>query len=234
MILGQLSNHYETLSLPQADPSIDYNDPINKIPTPIDERGLVDTDAVIAIAKSTVDPEYKWQKDPDIHHFYWYEGWYPDNFVPSNPHVFRNLAIHKGLMPRDCHEWIEKITIPPAVPTASVMQYRIEAWSIAKNLFKSARMTINRERQAINRPLTLELHSDVLTKSQGSNIDKVWLHKEFERHFNGVLINLGRNANLPPEHRLIDQEKDIDEIATALGRVVRKKAIDCRPLLRAA
>lgn len=110
--------------------------------TPLDERGLVDPSALIALMKSTVDPEYKWQSSfTDIHHLQWPDAWYErtDSPVPDSPHVFRNLAISKLRVPRVFHNWVHRITEPPPLPSDEVMKYRIEAQSVAIALFRQVR-----------------------------------------------------------------------------------------------
>ncbi len=100
-----------------------------RIPTPVDDRGLVDMTELIKQTKKTVDPSYSWESGyTDIHHLQWPNAEYAyEPYSPANPHTFRNLAISKLRTPRIFHNWIHTITLPPPMPTAEVMRYRIEA-----------------------------------------------------------------------------------------------------------
>lgn len=57
--------------------------------TPLNNRGLVDLDALVAGVKSTVDPSYDWTSTfNDVHHLQWYEARYP-NVADENGVNFR-------------------------------------------------------------------------------------------------------------------------------------------------
>jgi len=112
-----------------------------KIPTPIDERGLVDVDALIDVVNGTVDSSFSWKSSMnDIHHLHWASRYYDFRFgMQVNPQEFRNLDISKIQTPRIFHNWIHQITEPPPVPSEDVMQYRIETQRVVQALFRSVR-----------------------------------------------------------------------------------------------
>lgn len=57
-----------------------------RLPTPLDERGLVDPAALLEIVKSTIDPAFTWESDekPDAHHLYWEHNLYPNDPYASS------------------------------------------------------------------------------------------------------------------------------------------------------
>src|SRR5262245_28604481 len=92
--------NYDPEALPPPDAILISSD--ERIETPIDDRGLIDISQLIADIKATVDPDYKWLKKPDVHHFYWPRLFYPfaEEDQAVNLRKFRNLPVHKGYMPR--------------------------------------------------------------------------------------------------------------------------------------
>ena len=112
------------------------------LPTPIDERGLVDTMGLIALMKSTVAPGYEWDSPfTDVHHLQWPNRWYKEmESQETSPDVFRNLAISKVRVPRVFHNWVHKTTEPPEMPSEEVMEYRIEAQRVALSLFREVKI----------------------------------------------------------------------------------------------
>lgn len=117
--------------------------PHDLIPTPLDERGLVDTKGLLVAMSQTVDPQYKWNSPfNDVHHLQWPNRWYGneriDNVVPSK---FREIAIGKWILPRVLHNWIHKITEPPPIPDPEVMHYRVEAQRVVTSLFQSVKVS---------------------------------------------------------------------------------------------
>lgn len=116
------------------------------LPTPLDERGLVDIDALIALVKATVDPQHTWQSDQttNIHHLYWEQSRYPDTPSESvNPKEFRSTPINQIVIPTVFHNWLHKVTEAPAIPSREVMGYRIEAYRVVQKLLRSARQSMN-------------------------------------------------------------------------------------------
>ena len=142
MSVEQRPERHMPLSLPPPE-VWDFRPHIDEpFPTPIDERGLVDTDALIALVKSTVDPSFTWEPSerPDAHHLYWEHNLYPkiiENNV--NPQEFCNLTINQIVIPRMFHNWIHLVTQEPPVPDKEVMGYRIEAYRVVVKLFKNAK-----------------------------------------------------------------------------------------------
>ncbi len=178
------------------------------IPTPTDERGLVDATALLQEMAKTVDPSYNW-KSPfnDIHHLQWYKSLYPDEPDSElvNPHMFRNLAISKWVLPRVLHNWIHFTTEPPPVPEPEVMFYRSEAQRVTTSLFMSIESSRNITR------LTEKLTEHEIQ-------DKLMIR------FDDFRTRVDSMQNIPPEFRLVDLSQyrqdsidDMFKIGTALG-----------------
>lgn len=128
---------------------------------PADDRGFVIPDATVEMVLGYFDDEYawpvEWSKDvahilrPDDHHFQWVAS----NYDPSRyclrrnqiAKVFRNLPDRRGILPRQFHNVIHALTIPPNVPRLRHMERYIRSWQIAQQLFRSANLALMAERQ---------------------------------------------------------------------------------------
>jgi hypothetical protein len=208
--------------------------PSEPIPTPVDDRGLVDVDQLIRAVKATVKPEYIWPKPRSIHHFYWPDAAYPyEGRGDTNPHAFRNLAVHKGLLPRVFENWLHEVTVPPPVPDREVMQYRIEAWQVALNLFRSAREVIQWERRARRRPLALDC-PEFLNPTEEDRIGTAVTARIIAKHFRGFDRHISSLESLPPEFRLIEPTDSPQEVAATLGRVIMPRSIQLVDIVRPA
>jgi hypothetical protein len=203
--------------------------------TPLDERRLVDVPALITKAKSLIHPEYEWPAELSRHHFYYYANLYPYLREPWNPERFRELPIHIGLMPRQFENFIHVFSIHPPVPDREVMQYRLDAWDVARNLFTSARQTIQwekrarRRREFMNRRLqALLLKNPSLVEEGFDGSDKISeeiIHEAFERNFRGFELHMQRNSLIPEEHRLIPYSESPRVVASSLGELIVPRAI---------
>jgi hypothetical protein len=116
------------------------------LPTPLDERGLVDVDALIKLVNTTIEPECQWQpgQTVNIHHLYWEHNRYPATPNEAvNPHEFRSSSINQIVIPKTFHNWLHIVTKAPDIPTEEVMGYRIEAYRVVKKLLRSARQSVD-------------------------------------------------------------------------------------------
>ncbi len=205
-------SHVPPLYLPPRELWRFNPDEDERLPTPVDERGLVDVEKLINLVKTTVDPAFTWKpsEEPNRHHLYWRQGYYPvepENSV--NPREFRNLAVNKILIPRIFHNWLHVVTDEPPVPSVEVMHYRIEAQRVALELFKSARKS--------KRLIRLNKLSDAE------------LEERLSRNFEEFSANLERAYAIPEEYRLIDfsdykleTARDIQVIGNRLGELAVK------------
>lgn len=177
------------------------------LPTPLDERGLVDMIGLIALMKSTVAPGYEWDSSfTDVHHLQWPGRWYGSVEVPElSPHSFRNLAISKVRVPRVFHNWVHRTTEPPILPSEEVMHYRIDAQRVAISLFQQVRSS--------------------KTAARKRGLDEAGLEQLLIRRFNTFSAVFEEAKQAPREFQLLDYSqyelRDIDDmvrIGTKLGK----------------
>lgn len=220
----------ESLPPPDArlfDPRVFGDD---RLPTPTDDRGLVDIPQLIADVKETIDPSYQWTGDLDVHHFYWYASLYPYRKGESNqnPAYFRNIAVHKGLVPRSFHNWLHIVTEPPAVPEPEVMEYRVEAWTVAKDLFKMARQTVQWEKRARRRRELVARNPGII--HEGFNgvdiIGEEVMHEVLDKNFRGFERQLERQERIPEQFRILDITGTPQKVATNLGKLVARPSLN--------
>ncbi|MEP7205081.1 MAG: hypothetical protein ABI716_02720 [Candidatus Saccharibacteria bacterium] len=197
-----------------------YNPDVDgRIPTPLDERGLVDAPELFQEIAKTVNPSYEWDSAfNDPHHLQWPNRWYLDEVCnpatkAANPHEFRNLAISKWILPRVLHNWIHKVAEPPPVPSNEVMFYRSEAQRVTTALF----MTVRSGRRSIG--------SSRLTEKK--------IHAKLTPTYRDISQRLTALQAVPPEFRLIDLSEyhagnvpDVLKIEAALGRCARINTAD--------
>lgn len=212
------------VTLPPPDARL-INPHTDKLDTPLDDRGLVDITQLITDVKATVDPDYEWSPSVSVHHFYWPGSRYPYNSAPSAAHnksTFRNLPIHKGLVLREFENWLHVTTLPPPVPEQDVRQYCVEAWIVARDLFKMARKTIQWERQSRRRRELIRNNPHIIAEGfNGEDIIGEEIMQEIlEKNFRGFEHQLNRNARIPEEFRLVQLDKSPDKIAQQLGQVI--------------
>lgn len=116
------------------------------LPTPLDERSLVDLDSLVHLAMSKVDASFEWTSSfNDIHHLQWFAHRYPHQIGSEEGvamNVFRELVNRKAYVPRVFHNWVHRITEAPPVPSAEVMQYSIDAQRVAMSLSKTASLAV--------------------------------------------------------------------------------------------
>jgi hypothetical protein len=101
------------------------------IPTPTFPNGIVDHQQLIADVSALVSESYHWRAPFfDEHHLHW-EGQYyhPDLHGDSTiPKQFRDLNIHKLWIPREFHDFIHTVTLPPDVPQLEVMAESVDEY----------------------------------------------------------------------------------------------------------
>ena len=133
-------------------------DTLQRFYPPSDDRGFVLPDATIETVLALFDDDYEWPVDwsrhahrilrPDDHHFHWVGAWYDREHYRDRgklsgvPMKFRNLPTNRGIIPRQFHNVIHEVTVPPTVPKFEHMEEYTIAFEVAKSLFKSARNAI--------------------------------------------------------------------------------------------
>jgi hypothetical protein len=194
----------------------------DKFETPVDDRGFVDVPTLIQAVKDTMDPVYEWPEHLSVHHLYWKEDWYSSAFIGMNGQKFRELPIHKAMLPRVFENWLHKVTVPPDVPDPELMHRRIQSWNVASDLFHTVRSAVKWERRARRRADYITANPSVLPKEfEGEDIiGKEVIGRIMTKYFSGIEIHLERIQAIPEEDRLIDPELDPRELASQLGRIV--------------
>lgn len=204
--------------------------PDDRIPTPVDHRGLIQIDRLIQDVKNTIDPNYRWPIGLSVHHFYWPAAWYPyDKNVPGsdNPATFRNLPMHKGLVIRTFENWLHKVTLPPPIPEPEVMEYQVEAWMVARDLFRMARKTVIWEKRAERRRKLIARNPGIIR--EGFNgvdiIGEEIMHEVLDKNFRGFEKQLLKQEQIPEEFRIIDIGGTPRAVATDLGKLMTKTSL---------
>lgn len=199
----------------------------DKIETPIDERGLVKYDELISTLKQTLEPDYEFANELSLDHIYYDAEWYHSAFAPDCAPRFRELSVHKAIVPRVFENWKHLVMLPPDVPSEEVMELRIESWNVATKLFESIcetevwkRRAEKRAEQILRRPQTLS--------SRAGGVDTIGseiIRETLDKHFRGVEQNLERLVRLPEEFRFADPNSPHMEIANRLYRLVGAEAL---------
>lgn len=211
-----------------------------KLVTPTDDRGLILIDPLIVAVKATVDPTYTWPGETEIHHFYWEAHWYPHD--PELPHeddlaIFRNLAPHKGVMPKIFEAWLHRITIPAAIPNLEVRRNRVKSWGVARKLFLAAQESLTWEDRARMRRLDVANHPDRVDEEFGGKdiIGERYMREVLTRNFERFERHLRENEQVPEEFRMVTAEEP-HAVITELSRFVSRRsvALNLTPVIKAA
>lgn len=179
------------------------------IPTQTDDRGFVDYGWLLGYIDSLVSKEHIWEGRLDIHHLQWEANAYePIHFMdqtiddkpidPTVPHEFRENPFHKLLIPRDMHDLIHVVTLPPEVPDYEQMKRRVDAYSIAVSLFQKAKQTLDIEAQEkrlqpLNDPRFENMSLDPKKRRVISREILLDRYAEFVSQFNDQLSKTSQN-----------------------------------------
>ena len=238
-----MGNRAESVSCPPHLPPHDAwkinPDTLKKFYAPTDDRGFVLPDATVEVVRDMFEDDYEWPINfslqaarPDIHHFHWYERLYsPEAFggrkVPSR---FRELASVKGVLPRQFHNVIHEVTLPPAMPRYRDMKRHLDAYESASYLLQSAERTVEAQSLFALRRQNVSPDIDVALGI---------LVSAFERQFKGYQMNMEQLIGaaglslLRVDDPKFERRKPY-EVARILGRVVRNREINYMPLFRTA
>jgi len=205
------------------------------IPTPLDANsGVVDYKALIRTVthEDLISPEYKWQAPFfDEHHLQWYRHNYePELFLnevdPLLPMKFRDLPIHKIWTPRQFHDYVHIITLPPETPSYEVMHDSVEMFKDAMYMYRLVNDAIQlRERESRSIIKDGRLHDKVQRRS----ID-IGKYEEQRKQFIGELEDRF-SQGLPPDltklsvvnlEQISSVEDSLEKIRRGLGSVVMK------------
>lgn len=199
----------------------------DKFETPIDERGLILVPELIQAVKDMVDTTYQWPMHLSVHHFYWHSGWYDSAFAGPYAQKFRDLPIHKGLVPRVFENWLHKVTIEPDVPDPEVMELRVQGWNAAEHLFRSVRQAVVWEKRARRREARIRQNPGIVpAEFDGEDVfGKEILQDILNRHFVSVERAIEQHQRVPQEFRLVQLSEQWEVLGEQLGRLIMPKAM---------
>jgi hypothetical protein len=189
-----------------------------KIETPTDAWGVVDTDQLIRTVMGTVSPEYRWTGKSDIHHGQWCRADYVNkqHDVPeSRALAFRELAPNKIQLPRVFHNWIHAITLPPAMPSPEVMHESVREWVILQDFFRSVQEAAQVERLYTRDRSRREANGQTYSEEQEEIIDE-----ERRRRMEGVYTHFGALQTVPIERWPFSGDIKLPVAAGRIGSLV--------------
>lgn len=171
--------------------------------TPLDSRGLVDLDKLVSLGKQTVQLDYSWiSAFNDVHHLQWPAAHYAESLgLPG--HEFRELIQRKAYLPRQFHNWLHLITLPPPMPSEEVMRHSIDAERTARALAVTAQLAVR------------------LTRMPG--IPEAKLVKRLEEQFENYSLYVENAREVPLEFQLLKlaevEARSVEEMLTVNKRL---------------
>jgi hypothetical protein len=191
---------------------------IEKMQTPVDDRGLVIVDALIEGVKSYIDPAWGWPDRANVHHLYWAKEWYVELDAWSEGHIparrFRELPSNKIYVPQSFHAVLHAVTHEPPMPAPEIMREQAEAWRVATNLFDSVANVLRAERLSRRRRERLDL------TERERRIGEEYMQETLDRHFKGVRQHLGALSLVPEEFWPLNPQLPAALAAGAIGDVM--------------
>ena len=184
-------NRVESTHLPPIDAWKIDPSKIRRFYAPTDDRGIVLPDATVEVVRELFEEDYVWPmsgtsqaEKPDIHHFHWMARQYsPEQFNGRTvPARFREIPTLKGVMPRQFHNVIHEVTLPPAMPKYIHMKQHLQAYHLAGQLFKSAEKTIDAHARFRVRRASRQYDDNEVA-------DKI-LQNAFDRQFRGYRMSI--------------------------------------------
>lgn len=216
-----------------------------------DDRGLLRPDeAIEAINEMYFWRDYDWpymvgdvQTQPDMHHFYHYRSWYSlsENDGSPLPSTFRELPTTLGMMPRQFHNALHDLTIPPEKPELEVMSDYIDAYQLAQQafmrLFKAAKsLAIVDKMPALS---VVKLLNNYQPTKRINEVEAAFMQSFFETHFKqySLAIELFHTAEKSSE--VYDsirraEANRLDNFIKSLGELSTRKYFNFTPLLQAS
>lgn len=212
---------------------------VKKFYAPTDDRGFVLPDQTVEKVLDLFEDEYEWPIDlrhqakrPNVHHFHWIARQYePARYKGRTvPNQFRELPSVKGIVPRQFHNVIHNVTLPPQMPKYRDMERHIRAYRLARWTFDSATRAMEVQSRFIE--------SDIIADSNDTIANEI-LITAFDRQFRGYRMNIERliGASGLEILRLDDPKfsrRKPHEIHKKLGSVIRTREMDFTSLFKTA
>ena len=145
----------------------------------------------------------------------------PSNFQGRTvPLRFRESPNLKGVLPRQFHNLLHFVTLPPAMPKYKYMEQHLDALYLARRLLESAERAV--EAQSLFTLRGLHENDEIARKIMASS---------FDRHFRGYKHTIEQMLGLSALEilRLDDpklHKRQPHEIKKSLGKVVSLKAVN--------
>lgn len=204
-----------------------WTPPIERVPTPVNQYGLVKKDVLESMVFSAFQSLYPdqpelWQAHPlTKHHLYWPKQDYLANTQPMTAiqkirQDFRSLEHNQLEVARVPHNILHDITLEPEMPDDDIMQYRLQYAHLGNTAFRSAMWVIKLDRQL--RRLRGEL------PSQGEIGTATSRQRGIDRNLRKYYQSIEEIAEIPQELHVIkvDPNKSLRVVARSLGPLVLK------------
>jgi hypothetical protein len=197
--------------------------------TPVDPTtGVVDHEKLMELMRGLVDPDYKWQAPFfDEHHLHWFAHRYETSFQPNEmlASEFRDMAINRMWVPRQFHDFVHAVTIPPDVPSLEQMRASVKDFRRKSYIYRISNDAItiterlNRVKRHDNRGDIMYIDPETKSITRDIGLLDQW-REEFihyiELSYRRGLIDLSRLSTVDLE--------DVDSIAGILPEI--KKLMD--------
>jgi hypothetical protein len=200
--------------------------------TPTLPNGIVDHEKLVANVSALVSSDYRWRAPFfDEHHLHWEGRWYDPERHDGNtiPHQFRELNIHKLWVPREFHNFIHAVTLPPVMPSMEVMAESIDAYRHKEYMYTiSSEVITLRERTA--RAIPLPRRSDNEPRRVRDPLTKRividGLYEARRQEFVEVIEDFYHN-NLPPDlvhlsQLPIEEVTQFEEVIPSIRRELKE------------
>jgi hypothetical protein len=180
---------------------------------------------------------------PDAHHFYHYKRWYSalQNDGSDVPADFRELPTSIGIMPRQFHNALHDLTLPPEKPDFEVMENHLVSFKLAHAVFKRLFETtknLNVNSGALS-PYPLGMLYEHEFSTDIDPVDEAFMYSFFEKHFKmySLAVELFQTAQTADGLYWDMKASERQRVATfihGIGGLATKKYFDFTALLQAA
>ena len=149
-------------------------------------------DALIRNVIELAPAGYKWRGPRTMHHLYWAsENYKQPNLFNDRMDVmrrFRELPVHKVMLPSEFHNFLHEVTTQVETPSSDVMRRRIAGWVLSAPLLRIISSLEDSIDLWHGRKEDVEANPDRLPERY-NGIDiacKEWYSDTLSRHFRGL------------------------------------------------
>lgn len=174
-----------------------------KLPTPLNEHGVVDLDGLVELGRRTIEDSYDWTSSlNDIHHLQWPGAFYVEDELTQE---FRETVGRKAYIPRTFHNWLHYITEPPPLPSEEVMQHVVDAERALRALASTASLAMRLTRM----PWIPERKRDMRLAEQ---------YEAYQLHAESALAIPEAFLRVPPHELSAGSVEEMLEVSRTMGR----------------